>query len=415
MPAGAAALAGADPPPRFVLVIRMLMKTSRGETGGNSFDHGAAPTARRRAAAATAASVLGLAGAFLAGCLVRGGGPGEAVGANMVPAAELRPLRQAAEAAHRQVGTCLMSDQLDDPEVTKLLASDFSSLTPENEMKWEAIEPRTGGFAYGPGDRIVAFAASKGMRVRGHTLVWHSQLPGWVRNLSVDGRRATMARHIQRVVGHWKGRVAQWDVVNEAFADGPSGQLRPESPWTALGPMFISEAFDLAHQADPDAKLFYNDYEIEEEGTPKSEAVYRMCKRMKEAGVPIHGIGLQTHVDPRHGPNIEKIRSNIARFAALGLLVELTEVDVPVGAIPGTLEEKLNRQRAITHDLVAACVAVEGCTGVTFWGLSDRTSWLNDPQWAQLRGDRPHYPLPFNRDYQPKPMVLGILDAFSGK
>ena len=358
---------------------------------------------------------LALALPLLGSCLVRGGGPGEAVGAHMVPATEVRPLKEAAEAAHRKVGTCLMSQQIQDAATAKLLASDFDSLTPENEMKWETVEPRPGAFAFAPGDAIVAFATSNGMRMRGHTLVWHSQLAPWVKGLSVEERRAAMVRHVQGVVGHWKGRVAQWDVVNEAFADGPSGALRGDSPWTALGPSFIDEAFRLAHEADPDAKLFYNDYEIEAEGSPKAEAVYRMCQRMKEAGVPLHGIGLQMHVDPRHGPPIAKIRSNIARFAALGLLVELTEVDVPVGAVPGTIEEKLNRQRAISHDVVAACVAVEACTGVTFWGLSDRTSWLNEPRWGQLRGEGPHYPLPFNRDLQPKPMVLGILDAFAGK
>ena len=347
------------------------------------------------------------------GCVFPASGPGPAVGANMVSQNDVRPLREAAALAQRKVGTALMSHHLTDPALAPLVAAQFDSLTPENEMKWETVEPQPGVFAFQAGDRLVAFAQAHAMRMRGHTLVWHSQLAPWVKGLSGDALRAAMTRHIQNVVGHWKGQVAQWDVVNEAFADGPGGSLRKDSPFTALGPTFIDDAFRLAHEADPAARLFYNDYEIEWDGTAKSDAAYRLCKRMKEAGVPIHGIGLQTHIDPRNGVHVERIRRNIERFAALGLAVELTEVDVPVGAIPGTIEEKLRRQQAITHDVVAACVAVAGCTGITFWGVSDRDSWLNSPQWGSLRGPGPHFPLPFNRDYQPKPMVLGILAAFA--
>jgi endo-1,4-beta-xylanase len=230
--------------------------------------------------------------------------------------------------------------------------------------------------------------------------------------LKADPLRAAMTRHIQNVVGHWKGRIAQWDVVNEAIADGPSGALRPDSPFAVLGPTFIDEAFRLAHAADPAAELIYNDYEIEGGDTPKGEAAYQLCKRLKAAGVPIHGVGFQMHVDPRHWPSAEQIRHNVERYAALGLAVELTEMDVPVGALPGDINAKLQRQREITHDIVAACVAVDRCSGITFWGVSDRDSWLNSAEWGQLRGPGPHYPLPFNTKLEPKPMVAGIIDAF---
>jgi endo-1,4-beta-xylanase len=138
-------------------------------------------------------------------------------------------------------------------------------------------------------------------------------------------------------------------------------------------------------------------------------------KRLKESGTPIHGIGFQMHVDPRRWPSPEEIHDNLQRFAALGLFVEITEMDVPVGEIAGTHAEKLERQKALTHDIVAACVSVEKCTGVTFWGVIDRYSWLADAKWGRLRGNLPHAPLPFDDGYRAKPMHAGIVDAFSGR
>jgi endo-1,4-beta-xylanase len=351
------------------------------------------------------------------GCIIqqRGDAAVVAVGGGAAPALPAQSLRKAAQAAHRLVGTALMSGQLDDAQVRTLVASNFDSLTPENEMKWEAIEPQPGVFSFAGGDKLVAFAADNGIRMRGHTLVWHSQLAPWVKGLSRDELRAAIRRHIGGVVGHYKGKVAVWDVVNEAIADGPGGELRGDSPFNALGPTFIDDAFKLAHEADPAALLFYNDYEIEGEGTAKSDAAFRLCKRLKEAGVPIDGVGMQMHVDPRHWPSAESIRRNMQRYAALGLRIEITEMDVPVGEIPGTIAEKLQQQRIIAHDIVAACVAVDACAAITFWGWTDRESWLNSPQWGALRGRLPHYPLPFNAAYQPKPMVTGVLDALAGR
>jgi endo-1,4-beta-xylanase len=349
-----------------------------------------------------------------AGCIIHdagAGGGGAAVGGNLIPASNLKPLRQAGAAANRRIGTALMSSMLGSAQIRTLVAREFDSLTPENEMKWDAVEPRPGAFEFDAGDRLVDFAAQNGMRFRGHTLVWHQQLAFWAKGLKPDALRAAMTRHIQNVVGHWKGKIAQWDVVNEALANGDSGQLRDDSPFAVLGPTYIEEAFRLAHAADPQAQLFYNDYEIEGIDVPKSEAAYALCKRLKEAGVPIHGIGFQMHVDPRHWPSADSIRRNMERFAALGLAIEFTEVDVPVGALPGEINEKLQHQREITHDIVAACVAVDRCSGITFWGVSDRNSWLNTAEWGQLRGPGPHYPLPFNADLEPKPMVAGIIDA----
>jgi endo-1,4-beta-xylanase len=354
-------------------------------------------------------------------CLAAAGGacviprpPADTVAKDSPAGTENPPLRAAAEAAHRRIGIALMSARLNDPAARALVARQFDSLSPENEMKWESVEPRPGVFAFAAGDRLVAFARQNGMRMRGHTLVWHQQLPGWAKRLRGDELRAAMATHIAGVAGHWRGQIGAWDVVNEALADGGGG-LRADSPFTALGPDFIDQAFRLAHEADPQAQLFYNDYEIEGIGAPKSEAAFALCKRLVEAGVPIAGVGFQMHVDPRRWPTPAAIRANIARYGGLGLRVEFTEMDVPVGELPGDPDQKLSAQRAIGHDLVAACVAEPACAAVTFWGLTDRDSWLNDPRWGRLRGRGPHRPLLFDAQMHPKPIVAGVLDAFAGR
>jgi endo-1,4-beta-xylanase len=353
---------------------------------------------------------------MIAGCATPAQGPTGQPQPSATAAATGAPtLRQAAEQVGRRIGTACETSHLEDPRFKALAAQQFDSLTPENQMKWEAIEPQPGTFSFRGGDQLAAFAAESGMRLRGHTLVWHSQLAPWVKELSGEALRAAMIRHVKGVAGHFKGKVAQWDVVNEAIADGPGGELRADSPFTALGPTFLDDAFRAAHEAAPDAQLFYNDYEIEGEGVPKTEGAYRQIKRLKDAGVPIHGVGFQMHVDPRHWPPIETIRSNFERFAALGLAVEITEMDVPVGELPGSLEQKLAAQKVIAHDIVAACVAVPKCTGITFWGFTDKHTWLNSPQWGKLRGRLPHLPLPFDDEYRPKPMVAGVIDAFAGR
>jgi endo-1,4-beta-xylanase len=332
------------------------------------------------------------------------------MGTEAAPA--VAPLRSLGGA--RRIGAAVEAQRLSESAFAKVLAANFDSLTPENDMKWVNVEPRPGQFSFRAGDALVAFAQQNGMRFRGHTLVWHTQLAPWVGGLSGEALHAAMIRHVTGVVTHWKGKVSQWDVVNEAFADGPGGELRHDSPFTALGPTFVEDAFRAAHAADPSALLFYNDYEIEGLGTAKGEAVYQMVRRLKSAGVPIGGVGFQMHVDPRHWPAAEVIRQNLERFAALGLAVEITEMDVPVGEMAGDRGQKLEQQKRLTHDIVAACVAVPACSGVTFWGFTDRYSWLNDPEWGALRGRGPHRPLPFDADYRPKPMAAGIAAALAG-
>ena len=319
-------------------------------------------------------------------------------------------LRAAAARAGRKIGVALGTYFFDDPQYKEVAARHFDSLTPENEMKWESIQPEPGKFTFEAGDKLVAFAEQNGMRVRGHTLVWHNQLPTWVKARSGAELEKVMLEHVRTTAAHFRGKIAQWDVVNEAVDE--TGALRKNSPFSALGREYVAKAFRASHEADPNARLYYNDYDIEAPSDPKSEGAYQLVKWLKESGVPIHGMGFQVHVDPRKWPTGAEMQRTFERFAALGLEIEITELDVPVGEIPGTLEQKLAEQRRITKEMIGACVAVPTCTGVTLWGLADKHSWLSTPEWAPRRGKGPHLPLLFDDDYQPKPAFTGAVEAF---
>lgn len=322
-------------------------------------------------------------------------------------------LRRAAAPTQRHIGVAAATWFFDNPEYGRVVAREFDSLTAENEMKWNAIEPEPGRFRFEAGDRLVAFAAEHGMRMRGHTLVWHSQLAPWVKALKGEALRAAMLRHTTETAAHYRGRVKQWDVVNEALDE--SGKLRADSPFSALGFEYLADAFHAARAADPKAELFYNDYDIEAPSSPKTAGAYDLVKRLKENGVPIDGIGFQMHIDPRRWPNADEMRENLEHFAALGLHLELTEIDVPLGELPGSDAQKLEAQSEIARGVVKACLAVPACTGMTFWGLTDRHSWLSSPEWAKLRGAGPHRALLLDEHYRRKPIYDGVLAALRGR
>ena len=259
-------------------------------------------------------------------------------------------------------GVAVRADRLDDAGYAAALTA-FGSVTPENELKWEISEPDDGRYDFGPADSIVSFATRHGMAVRGHTLVWHLQNPGWLDDLSPAELRAALADHIRTLMRRYAGRIGEWDVVNEAVAD--SGRLRRSIWLDKLGPGYIALAFRLARAADPRAKLFYNDYGAEGEGT-KADAVYRLVARLVREGVPIDGIGLQGHVDTTTPPGYAQ---NVARFARLGLRVELTELDVR------TQGDEAAAQAQQYARMVDGCGP---CARFTVWGLDDADSWVPD-------------------------------------
>jgi endo-1,4-beta-xylanase len=278
-------------------------------------------------------------------------------------------------------------------------------------MKWDPTETSPGAFNYTLGDQLVAFAQSHGMHVKGHTLVWYQSLPAWVSALpdaaSVD---AALQNHIQNVVTHWKGKVEVWDVVNEAIADGSSA-LRSSVFFDKLGAGYVEKAFRYARAADPDVLLFYNDYGGELPGM-KQDGIYDLVKGLVDAGAPIDGVGFQMHIAAGDvsGP---VFAATMKRFTALGLRVNVSEMDVRVHGVTGGMPAQLDAGAASFHDITAACVAEPMCQAVTVWGLTDDTSWINGS--GNTFYPKPDYPLLFDASYTPKPAYAGVVDALMGR
>jgi endo-1,4-beta-xylanase len=316
------------------------------------------------------------------------------------------PLVDAGRIAGRRVGAAVQSSLLaSQPIYASTFERHFDAVTAEYEMKWDVQEPEPGRFDFSRGDRIVEFAELRGMWIRGHTLIWHQQLPGWVEALSGAELRIAFEDHIRGVVGHYAGRVHAWDVVNEAVADGGAG-LRDTPFLRGLGPDYVADAFRLAREADPQALLYYNDYGAEGLG-PKSDRVFELVRDLVERGVPIDGVGLQMHVTASGPPAAADVAANLRRLAALGLTVNFSEMDVRIRDLGGDTGTRLERQRQLYRELVGVCVAEPACDNVTFWGFTDAHSWI-DASFG------PDDPLLFDESYAPKPAFFGVEAALLG-
>jgi len=319
-----------------------------------------------------------------------------------------------------------------DARAAAIVKSQFNAITPENVLKWENVHPQPDRFDFAPGDQYVAFGEKNGMFIVGHTLVWHHQTPKWVFEdsngapLTRDALLKRMHDHIRTVVGRYKARVQGWDVVNEALNE--DGTLR-ESPWMKIiGADYIEKAFQFAHEADPAAELYYNDYSLENE--PKRKGAIELIRKLQARGVPIAGVGIQGH-DNLEWPTAEQEDATIAAFAALGVKVMITELDItvlpsasPAGSaelsLQGGTRPDLNPyvnglpdsvQRALTQryaNLFRVFVKHrDALKRVTFWGVSDDASWLNN--WP-IPG-RTNYPLLFDRKGATKPAFDAVIKA----
>ncbi|WP_342421007.1 endo-1,4-beta-xylanase [Paenibacillus sp. FSL E2-0178] len=298
----------------------------------------------------------------------------------------------------------------------KLLAYHFNSITAENEMKFESLHPAEEIYRFGAADTLVAFARKHGMAMRGHTLVWHNQTTDWLFEDKTHGivdKNTLLARlksHIETVVGRYRGDIYAWDVVNEAIADEGSELLRPSKWLEIAGPDFIAEAFRYAHAADPQALLFYNDYN--ESDPQKRDKIYTLMKSLIDREVPVHGVGLQAHWN-LYDPGLDEIREAIEKYASLGLQLQLTELDLSLFRfddrrtdlkVPPAelLELQAERYEAVFRLLKEYREVI---SSVTFWGAADDYTWLDD---FPVRG-RKNWPFLFDEKHQPKPAYNRIV------
>jgi len=268
-------------------------------------------------------------------------------------------LGAAAAQSGRYFGTAIAASRLGDSTYTTIAGREFNMITAENEMKPDATEPQRGQFNFSSGDQIYNWATQRGLKVRGHTLAWHSQQPGWMQSLSGSTLRQAMIDHINGVMVHYRGKLAYWDVVNEAFNEDGS---RRQSNLQGTGNDWIEVAFRTARAADSSVKLCYNDYNIENWSYGKTQGVYNMIRDFKSRGVPIDCVGLQTHFTG--GSSLpSNFQTTLSSFAALGVDVALTEVDVT------------NASTSQYAGLTQACMNVSRCVGITVWGVRDSDSW----------------------------------------
>lgn len=317
-----------------------------------------------------------------------------------------------------------------------IVKAQFNSISPENVLKWERIHPEPGQYDFTLADRYVKFGETNHMFVIGHTLIWHSQTPGWVFQ-DEHGKPVTrevllqrMREHIFTILGRYKGRVKGWDVVNEALSE--DGSLR-HSPWRRIiGDDFIAKAFEFAHEADPAAELYYNDYALEKE--PKRDGAMALVKKLQAQGVKIAGVGLQGHYGLDR-PSLRQVDETISVFEKLGLKVMITELDVNVLPLPGhALNADISERFAMTEGLnpypnglpeavqqqlaqrYADLFSVflkhrDSISRVTLWGVTDGNSWLNN---YPVPG-RTAYPLLFDRAGKPKPAFDAVLKTAQEK
>jgi endo-1,4-beta-xylanase len=352
-------------------------------------------------------------------------------------------LREAAQASGMLIGTAVRPAQLSEVAYASTLAREFNMLEPEDVLKWEVVHPEGEFFDFSQGDQIVDFAVRHGMKVRGHTLVWHQQNPKWL----TEGKYASselaliLEKHIKAVVGHYRGKIFAWDVVNEAFDELQPGKLRStiwrdqpgiglagnevassheprawsapaRSKLEARSPKrsysYIERCFRWTHEADPQALLFYNEAGAEVVN-PKSDAIYAMVRDFRQRGVPIDGVGLQMHIEKLRA-DVASVSANIKRFTALGVQVHITEMDValPVDANGSPRPDDLQRQADIYREVATACLSHPGCTAIQTWGFTDKYSWIG---WHSKKTQGAA--LPFDRNYGAKPAYDALRDMLA--
>ena len=276
-------------------------------------------------------------------------------------------------------------------EHNEIVIREFNTVVAENSMKASYLHREKGNPNFSSADKLIAFAQQHGMRVRGHTLVWHFQNADWMCTGERESTLENLKFHIETVMEHFKGKVHEWDVVNEALEEALTGQLRDSDWLRSVGPDYIDSAFVYAHRVDPDCRLYYNDFGTSVWG-PKSDSCYTMLKRLLENGIPVHGVGFQSHQHEVEAIPIweDAVRTNFQRFADLGLDIAITELDV-VGS-------DWIKQAQVYGDFMRVALMMDAVKSYVVWGVRDRDSWRY-----------PDTPLLFDDDWQPKPAYDTLL------
>jgi endo-1,4-beta-xylanase len=299
-------------------------------------------------------------------------------------------LRSLAAKIGLRFGSAIIPQDIQTPSYAAIAASQFSVVTPGNAMKWQVVEPTEGTYDWSQADQLVAFAQANRQLIRGHTLLWHSQLPTWLTTGAANGTISLallanlLHQHITTEVSRYRGKIWQWDVANEFFTDSSPSKINPNDFWVShLGPGIIGQAFIWAHQADPDALLCYNDYNIagEDGSNAKSDAAYAWLKQELAAGIPISCVGDQGHLDTKFGFSGQLMEQDLARYASLGLKVAITEADVRTSVNNATAQVPTDHLAVFAQpyefsQMLKACLALPQCISFTVWGFTDADSWV---------------------------------------
>ncbi|MGK9369007.1 endo-1,4-beta-xylanase [Melioribacter sp. Ez-97] len=317
-----------------------------------------------------------------------------------------------------------------EPEALELAAEQFNTITPENMLKWERVHPEPGKYNFELSDKLIEFGLKNGMFIVGHTLVWHNQTPDWVfkddngNYLDREQLLERLREHIHTVVGRYKGKIKGWDVVNEAVDE--DGSLRKSKWLEIIGEDYIEKAFEYAHEADPEAELYYNDFNTWHKA--KRDGIMKLVRNLLDKGVKIDGIGLQGHWGLDY-PSLDELDESLQEYSSTGLKIMITELDINILPTPNNYtgaeitksfeqQKKYNPYPDGLPDSMQTVLAEryaelfgkflkyrDSITRVTFWGIHDGHSWLNN--WP-IRG-RTSYPLLFDRELKPKPAFYAVI------
>ncbi|MBN2441801.1 MAG: endo-1,4-beta-xylanase [Spirochaetales bacterium] len=327
--------------------------------------------------------------------------------------AEAKSLRAYATARGIYIGAAVNPDHFNETNYNTTLKEEFNMMVAENAMKMGPIHPSENTYSWNGGDAIISLAETNNMEVRGHALLWHNQVPDWMKAKNYSELETVLQSHIDTVVTHYKGKIHSWDVVNEIIKDDGTGlRNNNETPdssgysiWadTPTDDSLIIEAFNRAHTVDPDALLIINDYSNETMGQTKADALYNLIDGWVGEGVPIDGVGFQLHLLEEYNPDYTNIRANIDRYVALGLEVHFTEIDV---RISGTVTQtKLDHQALIYANLMQIALDYPEVTCFVTWGVSDKYSWIPDFFEGYDKA------LLFDENYFPKPAYYELIDV----